>query len=90
MNAQVVNVLMIVVIIGVFYFLMIRPQQKRQKERQNLMKSMGVGDRVISIGGIHGVITRLDDATITIRVDESHELTFEKTAINRVVERAMQ
>jgi preprotein translocase subunit YajC len=90
MNAQVVNVLMIVVIIGIFYFMMIRPQQKRQKERQNLMKSMGIGDRVISIGGIHGVITRLDDATITIRVDETNELTFEKTAINRVVERAMQ
>jgi preprotein translocase subunit YajC len=52
----------------IFYFLLIRPQQKRSKEHRQMVSNLKKGDRVITTGGIHGRITGLDDTTLTVEI----------------------
>jgi preprotein translocase subunit YajC len=66
----------------VFYFFMIRPQQKKQKDQKNFINEIKKGDPVVTIGGMHGKVYAQDDETVTIEVDKSTKLTFEKTAIS--------
>lgn len=54
----------------IFYFLLIRPQQKKAKEHQNMVNSLKKGDRVVTSGGIHGTIASLDDTTVTVEIAE--------------------
>jgi len=75
------NVVMLVAIIVIFYFFMIRPQQKKQKELKKFRESMAVGDKVVTIGGIHGKITAVDESTVVIST-ESGKLRLDKTAIS--------
>ena len=76
---------MLVVFMAIFYFLIIMPQNKKKKAMENLMNSLQKGDKVITIGGIHGKVVSMKDNKITIRVDDNAEITFEKSAISRVV-----
>jgi len=69
----------------VFYFLLIRPQQKRQKERMAMLDALKKGDKVITIGGLHGTIVDLNDDQVVLRVNENTKLTFERNAVNVVV-----
>ncbi|HEX2901561.1 MAG TPA: preprotein translocase subunit YajC [Bacteroidia bacterium] len=73
--------IMIGVIIVVFYFFMIRPQQKKQKAEQKLRDSLAKGDRIVTIGGIHGKIVSVEDATVLIEVDNGVKLKMEKSAV---------
>ena len=57
-----------VLIFAIFYFLMIRPQQKRQKEQEQLLKSIDKGDRIVSAGGLHGVVTGTSDDVLTVEI----------------------
>lgn len=66
----------------VFYFFMIRPQQKKQKDQKNFINEIKKGDNVVTIGGMHGKVYALTDDTITIEVDKSVKLTFEKSSIS--------
>jgi len=66
----------------VFYFFMIRPQQKKQKDQKNFINEIKKGDTLVTIGGIHGKVYAQDDETVTLEVDKSTKLTFEKTAIS--------
>ncbi len=75
------NIVMLVVIVVIFYFFMIRPQQKRQKELKKFRESMAVGDKVVTIGGIHGKILAVDESTILIAT-ESGKIRVDKTAIS--------
>ncbi len=68
-------------IIAIFYFFMIRPQQKKAKEEKKFRESMEKGDKVISIGGIHGVVEAIDDDSVLVKVDQSTKLRFEKSAL---------
>lgn len=68
-------------IILIMYFLMIRPQQKRQKEHQSMLNSLGKGDRVITSSGIHGTIIDIDGNVFTIQIAEGVKVKFEKNAI---------
>jgi preprotein translocase subunit YajC len=56
------------VIFAIFYFLMIRPQQKRQKEHRQLLDNLKKGDRVVTTGGLHGTIAGLSDTAITLEI----------------------
>ena len=76
---------MIGVIIVVFYFFMIRPQQKKQKAEQKMRDSLAKGDRIVTIGGIHGKIVAVDDTTILIEVDNGVKLKMEKSAVKPLV-----
>ena len=62
-------IIFIVLIFGVFYFLMIRPQRKRQKEHQKLVEELNRGDNVITAGGVYGVIESLSEDSIVIKVE---------------------
>lgn len=77
------NLLLIVALIAIFYFFMIRPQQKRQKEINNFRNALSVGQDVVTIGGIHGTIKHIDEVklTVTLRVANGVEIVFDKTAI---------
>ncbi|CAM3509305.1 preprotein translocase subunit YajC [Marinicrinis lubricantis] len=71
-----------VVMFVIFYFLLIRPQQKRQKQRNMLLLNLEKGDKVVTIGGIHGTIVELTDDTVVLKVNDSTRLTFDRSAIN--------
>jgi len=68
----------------IFYFLLIRPQQKRQKQTREMQESMQKGDSVVTIGGMHGVIHALDEGTVIITVGNGTQLTYDRAAIRDV------
>lgn len=74
----------IVLMFAILYFLLIRPQQKRQKERNKMLESLKKGDKVITIGGIHGTIVDLTEDKVTLKVAESTKIVFERHAVNAV------
>jgi preprotein translocase subunit YajC len=75
------QLLPIVLIIAVFYFLLIRPQQKRQRQLQETISSLKIGDRVITTGGIIGVITTVRDTSFLIRSADKTILEIARSAI---------
>src|SRR5687768_3623652 len=79
---------MFAVLFGLMYLMFIRPQSKRRKEALKMQSELGAGDKVITIGGLHGTIIRSDDKTITIEPSPGVELTFERAAIARTAQPA--
>lgn len=76
------QLIMILLIIVVFYFFMIRPQMKKAKEEKLFKESLLKGDKVVTIGGVHGKIIDVNDTTFIIEVDNNVKLKVEKTAIS--------
>lgn len=76
----------LILLFVIFYFLLIRPQQKQQKARKEMLGSLKKGDRVVTIGGIHGVIKEIDESVISLRVADNLNLKFARAAIDRIVE----
>src|SRR3954454_21108468 len=74
------------ILIVLMYMLLIRPQQQRVRRQRALVSSLAVGDRVVSIGGIIGVITSIDDEQVELDVDDGVTLTFLRQAISRKIE----
>ncbi|HHW74242.1 MAG TPA: preprotein translocase subunit YajC [Firmicutes bacterium] len=79
------SILWLVVIFAIFYFILIRPQQQQQKKRREMLSALQKGDRVVSIGGIHGVIKELTDDTVTLRVADNVNIKFARGGVERVV-----
>jgi preprotein translocase subunit YajC len=79
------SLLPFLLIILVFYFLILRPQQKRQKERQKLLQSIKKGDKVITSGGLHGTIEGLDDKTVLIKIADNIKVKVERSAVTTIV-----
>jgi preprotein translocase subunit YajC len=80
------NMVPLVLLVVVFYFALIRPQQKKQKEHAQLLKSVRPGDKVLTSGGILGVVLTVKDKTVTIRsADAKFEIA--KSAIAEITER---
>lgn len=73
-----------IILFVVFYFLLIRPQQQQQKKRQQMLSELKKGDKVITVGGIHGEITALDDDDLTLRIAEKVEIRIARAGISRV------
>ena len=73
---------------AVFYFLLIRPQQKKQKQRNMMLGNLKKGDKVVTIGGLHGTILEITDDTVVLRVNDVTKLTFDRSAVNNVVSSA--
>ncbi|MDQ6481141.1 preprotein translocase subunit YajC [Dyadobacter sp. LHD-138] len=84
-QAMIYQVVMWVGIIGVFYFFMIRPQQKKQKEQKALLNSIKKGDQVVTIGGIHAKVYTVEETLVTLELDKGVKLTVDKSAIARTV-----
>lgn len=72
----------------IFYFLIIRPQNKKQKDTKKMLSALKKGDRVVSIGGIQGTIQSLKDDTVVLKVDANTKLTFSRSAISNVLEQS--
>ncbi|MFA5605442.1 MAG: preprotein translocase subunit YajC [Dehalococcoidales bacterium] len=74
-------ILFMVVLFAIFYFLIIRPQSKRQKEHQNLISNLQVGDRIITIGGIYGRIDSIREDSYIIKVESGELIRMAKSSI---------
>jgi preprotein translocase subunit YajC len=71
----------ILAIFAIMYFLMIRPQQKQRKETQRMLSELKKGDRVVTIGGVHGVVQSLREGSVILKVDEDCKIEFTRSAI---------
>lgn len=69
----------------IFYFLLIRPQQKRNKIRNQMLSALKKGDKIVTIGGVHGTIDQITDDIVVLKVNESTKITFDRSAVNNVV-----
>jgi preprotein translocase subunit YajC len=74
-------------IILVFYFLVIRPQNKKQKDAKKMLESIHKGDRVVTIGGMHGFVESVKEDAVVLRVDDNVKIKFSKSAVSQVLER---
>jgi len=74
--------IMLVAIFAIFYFLMIRPESKRRKERQSMIDSLARGDKIVTIGGLHGEVQDVHDDKIVIRIAEDLKVEIAKTAVS--------
>lgn len=77
--------LLIVLLFGVMYFMMIRPQQKRRREAQEMQSSLGPGDQIVTIGGLHATVVEVDDDVVTVEIAPGVNARFARPAIARVV-----
>lgn len=71
----------LLLIFVIFYFLLIRPQQKKQKEHEAMLKQLEKNDEIVTSGGIHGTIVGLKDTTITLRIDDNVKVELERNAV---------
>lgn len=85
LNQQSASILYIVVLFGILYFLMIRPQQARQKKQQEMVRKLGVNDEIITIGGIYGTVVKVKEKSVLVRVADNVRVEFSKSAISQVV-----
>jgi preprotein translocase subunit YajC len=79
---------MIVLLFGVMYFMMIRPQQRRRREAEQLQSSLGPGDEVVTIGGMHGTVTAVDNDVVTLEIAPAVEVRYARPAIAKVISQA--
>ena len=86
----IMSFLPLIAIVAIFYFLILRPQRKKQKDTQNMLSALKKGDRVVTVGGIHGVIQSVRDTTIILKVDDNVKLEFNRGAISGVVSQARE
>ena len=79
------SVVPFIAIIAIFYFFIIRPQNKKQKETQKMIDALKKGDKVVTIGGIHGLVSQTKEKTVIVKVDEGVKIEFNRSAIAGVV-----
>jgi len=72
----------------IMYFVMFRPQKKRQEQQQRLISSLKTGDRVVTNGGIHGLISNVKETTVIVKVADNVKIEMEKSAVTNVVKSA--
>jgi len=79
--------IMLVVFGGIFYFMLIRPQRKRQQTASQLVEGLKRGDKVITAGGIHGEIESLGDTSVVLTLEDGSKLRMAKSSITKTLER---
>lgn len=88
MNASqpsaIMQVLPFILMIAIFYFLLIRPQQKQMKERQKMLDGLKIGDRVLTVGGLIGTITSIKDNEIELEISKNVKVTAVKSAVTSI------
>ena len=78
------NIVPLIFMFAIFYFLLIRPQQKKAKEHKALLESLKKGDKVVTAGGMHGKVTALDDKVVTLEIANGVNVKFNKGFIANV------
>lgn len=84
MTQQLFGYLPLLALLVLMYFMMIRPQQQQAKKRQAMLNALKVGDEVVTIGGLHGVVQAIEDGTVRIKVAPNVELKFNRSAVGAV------
>ncbi len=84
-GAVMTQLLFFAAIFAIFYFLLIRPQQRQKKEREAMLTSVKKGDRVVTASGLHGTVVGLNEQTMTLKVADSVKLDFDRSALGRIV-----
>lgn len=85
MGGGLITFLPLILILLIMYFLMIRPQNKKQKETEKMIAALKKGDKVVTIGGIHGTVASTKEKTVIVKVDDSSRIEFNRTAIATVI-----
>lgn len=75
------GIIMLVIMFAIFYFLLIRPQQKRAKQHKQLIESLKVGDQVITAGGIHGKVSAIQDTVVTVEVATGVKIKINRSSV---------
>ena len=84
-GSMLMSVLPFGLIILIFYFFIIRPQNKKQKEAEKMLSALKKGDKVVTVGGIHGVISSTKEKTVIVKVDDNAKIEFSRNAIATVI-----
>lgn len=85
------NLLFIIGMIAVFYFFMIRPQAQKAKSQKQFLESLNKGDKIVTIAGMHGRITRINEnGTVEVEIDNNVKITMERSGISMEFTRALQ
>ena len=79
------SLIFLVLLIGIFYFMLVRPQKKRVQQHNNLLESIGIGDEIVTIGGLHGTVRSIGDEDVEIEAAPGVKMRFVKNAIARRV-----
>ncbi|MFD1038597.1 preprotein translocase subunit YajC [Virgibacillus byunsanensis] len=74
----------IILMFVIFYFLLIRPQQKRQKQVKQMQADLQKGNEIVTIGGFHGVVHAIDENTVVVQAGDGTKLTFDRSSIRDV------
>jgi preprotein translocase subunit YajC len=77
----------LILMFAIFYFLLIRPQQKKSKQHKELLSSLKKGDRIVSTGGLHGVITGITDDAVTMEIAPKVRVKLSRNAVGAVLKR---
>ncbi|MCM8800649.1 MAG: preprotein translocase subunit YajC [Candidatus Omnitrophica bacterium] len=77
----ILNLIPLIFIIIIFYFLLIRPQKIREKQHQDMLNNLKKNDEVVTTGGIHGTIVNIKEKTVTLRIDDNVKIELEKNCI---------
>lgn len=86
MNSTILwTVVYIVAIFAIIYLLILRPQKKRQKQHDDLVNALSLGVEIVTIGGIHGEVSRIKDDTLWIKVSNNVEIEIEKSAVAKTI-----
>lgn len=85
MDQGLTTLLLLLGMLAVFYFVAIRPQRKQQREHEELVEGLAVGDDVITFGGLHGTIVALDDETVDLEVTDDIVVRYQRQSVGRVV-----
>lgn len=84
-GSMVSTLIMFGAIFAIFYFMIIRPQQKRQKEKDRMMNELKKGDKIVTSGGIHGTVAGLEEKTLLIDLGNNVKVTIERNSVAQVV-----
>lgn len=86
-QSAITSLIPLVIMFGIFYFLLIRPQQKKAKEHKALLESLKKGDQVITAGGMHGKISAVEDTVVTIEVANNVNIKFNKAHVAAIIDK---
>lgn len=84
-GGMVQTLIMFGAIFAIFYFMIVRPQQKRAKEREQMLSNVQKGDKIVTSGGIHGTVVGLEDKTVLLQVSDNVKIKIEKSAVATVL-----
>lgn len=86
MDSNYMSIIWIVIMFAAMWFILIRPAQKRQKATVQMQSGLKKGDKVVTIGGLHGEVDAIEDTIVYLKIDGNTTVKFERQAIGRIVE----